>query len=164
MTVPRRGALALLVGAGLAGCGFRLRGAPSFAFERLHLAGFDARSPLREALEAQLPRLPLQLTAQRAQAQVVLEALKESHHKLAVASTAAGQVREWQLHLVLDYRLITPAEDVLLPATQLRLVRDLSTTEAATLAKEYEEADLRRAMQVEAVNLLLRRLAAVRLR
>ena len=59
MTVPRRGALALLAGAGLAGCGFRLRGAPSFAFERLHLAGFDPRSPLREALEAQLPRLPL---------------------------------------------------------------------------------------------------------
>lgn len=164
MSLPRRAALAWLAGAGLAGCGFHLRGAPSFAFERLHLAGFDPRSPLREALEAQLPRLPLQLTAQRAQAQVVLEALKESHHKLAVASTAAGQVREWQLHLVLDYRLVTPADDVLLPATQLRLVRDLSTTEAATLAKEYEEADLRRAMQFEAVNLLLRRLAAVRLR
>jgi len=162
MRMQRRAALAAL--ALLGGCGFRLRGAPSFAFERLHLAGFDPRSPLREALEAQLPRLPLQLTPQRAQAQVVLEALRESHHKLAVASTAAGQVREWQLHLVLDYRLITPAEDVLLPATQLRLVRDLSTTEAATLAKEYEEADLRRAMQVEAVNLLLRRLAAVRLR
>lgn len=167
MKLARRSALVALAGAaglGLAGCGFRLRGAPSFAFERLHLAGFDPRSPMRDALEARLARLPLQLTAQRAQAQVVLEALKESHHKQAVASTAAGQVREWQLHLVLEYRLITPADEVLLPQTQLHLTRDLSTTEALTLAKEYEETDLRRAMQVEAVNLLLRRLAAVRLR
>jgi LPS-assembly lipoprotein len=163
MGVARRALLAL-AGAGLSGCGFHLRGAPSFAFERLHLTGFADESPMRLALERQIKRLPLERVEVRAQAQVVLEALRESHHKVAVASTAAGQVREWQLHLALDYRLTTPQDDVLLPATQLRLTRDLSTTEAATLAKEYEEADLRRAMQAEAVTLLLRRLAAVRLR
>lgn len=163
MAVHRRAALGLVT-ALLAGCGFQLRQAPQLPMERLHLTGFAERSPLRQALERQLARTPVSVVTQRPQAQVVLEVLKESHHKVAVASTAAGQVRAWQLHLVLEYRLTTPQDEVLLPATALHLTRDLSTTEALTLAKEAEEADLRRAMQAEAVSLLLRRLAALKLK
>lgn len=155
--------LALLAAAGLAGCGFTPRGAPAFAFERLALVGFAPRSPMREALQRQLGRLPLKLV-ERTQAQVVLELQREFHGKTAVASTAAGQVREWQLVLELDYRLLTPSDELLLPSTPLRLTRDLSTTEAQALAKEQEEALLRRAMEQEAVGLLMRRLAAVRAR
>lgn len=162
--MQRRVLLSGLSAAGLAGCGFTPRRSPSFAFERLHLAGFAENSPMRLELDRHLARLPLERVALRAQAQVILEALKETHDKIAVVSTAAGQVREWQLQLLLDYRLVTPADEVLLATTQLRLTRDLTTTEAAALAKEREEADLRRAMQGEAVGLLLRRLAAVRLK
>lgn len=151
----------LLLALPLAGCGFTPRGAPSFAFERLALVGFAPRSPMREALVRQLSRLPLRLT-ERAQAQVVFELERELHDKSAVASTAAGQVREWQLLLELEYRLTTPSDELLLPRTELRLTRDLSTTEAQALAKEQEEALLRRAMEQEAVGLLMRRLAAVR--
>lgn len=119
---------------------------------------------MRHELDRHLARLPLERVALRAQAQVILEAIKETHDKIAVVSTSAGQVREWQLQLTLDYRLVTPSDEVLLAATTLRLTRDLTTTEAVALAKEREEADLRRAMQGEAVGLLLRRLAAVRLK
>ena len=145
----------------LGGCGFALRGAPSFAFQRLALTGFAPGSPIQEALKRQLTRLPLTVT-DRVQAQVVLECLDERHTKIAVVSTSAGQVREWQLQLSLDYRLTTPGDELLLPRTELRLTRDLTTTEAAALAKEREEADLRRAMQQDAVALLMRRLAAVK--
>ncbi|MFY8017532.1 MAG: LPS assembly lipoprotein LptE [Inhella sp.] len=145
----------------LAGCGFQLRGAPSFAFERLALTGFAPRSPVREALERQISQLPLKLVSV-AQAQVVLEVLREKQFRVAVASTPAALVREWQLTLELDYRLTTAGEEVLLPTTQLRISRDLSTTEARALAKEQEEDLLNRAMRQEAVGLLLRRLSAVR--
>lgn len=145
----------------LAGCGFAPRGRPSFAFERLALTGFAARSPVRDALQRQIERLPLRLV-DRSQAQVVLDMQRESHGKSAVASTAAGQVREWQLVLELQYRLVTAADELLLPSTSLRLTRDLSTTESQALAKEQEEAGLRRAMEQEAVGLLMRRLAAVK--
>ncbi|MBH9551735.1 LPS-assembly lipoprotein LptE [Inhella gelatinilytica] len=164
MAVHRRTALGLLPAALLAGCGFQLRQAPQLPMERLHLSGFGERSPLRLALERQLARTPVQVVPQRSQAQVVLEVLRESHHRVAVASTAAGQVRAWQLHLVLSYRLTTPQDEVLLPTSELHLTRDLSTTESLALAKEAEEADLRRAMHAEAVSLLLRRLAAIRLK
>lgn len=153
--------LALLGAASLAGCGFAPRGAPRFFFDRLALVGFAPRSPMRDALQRQIVRLPLQLV-DRAQAQVVLELQREFHGKSAVASTAAGQVREWQLVLELDYRLVNAADELLLPLTSLRLTRDLSTTESQALAKEQEEAGLRRAMEQEAVGLLMRRLAAIK--
>lgn len=145
----------------LSGCGFALRGAPAFAFERLALVGFAPRSPLQAALERQLQRGSVRVT-EVAQAQVVLELQRERASKTAVASTAAGQVREWQLLLELEYRLSTGAGELLLPTTALRLTRDLSTTESQALAKEQEEAGLRRAMEQEAVALLMRRLAAVK--
>jgi hypothetical protein len=63
-----------------------LRGAPSFAFERLALTGFAPRSPVREALERQISQLPLKLVSV-AQAQVVLEVLREKQFRVAVAST-----------------------------------------------------------------------------
>jgi LPS-assembly lipoprotein len=159
----QRRALLLLapLGLPLAGCGFQLRGAPTFPFERLTLTGFAPRSLMREALERQIATLPLQLVP-LAQAQVVLEVRREQQSRTAVASTPAALVREWQLTLELEYRLITPSDEVLLPVTQLRLSRDLSTTESQTLAKEQEENLLHRAMRQEAVGQLLRRLSAVR--
>jgi LPS-assembly lipoprotein len=145
----------------LAGCGFAPRGAPSFSFERLALRGFAPRSPLRAELERQLGRTSLR-RVEAAQAQVVLELQSERAVRSAVASTAAGEVREWQLLLEIEYRLMSGGDEMLLPTTQLRLTRDLSTTEAQALAKEQEEATLRRAMEQEAAALLMRRLAAVR--
>jgi len=146
---------------GLAACGFAPRGAPRFEFERLALVGFGSPSPVREALVRALGSLPLQVVA-APQSQVVLQVQREEHSKVAVASTAAGQVREWQLLLQLEYRVTTPGDELLLPTTQLRLTRDLTTTEAIALAKEREEAELRRAMVQDAVALLMRRLAAVK--
>ncbi len=157
----QRRALLLAAPLALAGCGFQLRGAPNFAFERLALVGFAPRSLMREALERQIAQLPLRLVPV-AQAQVVLEVLREKQSRTSVASTPAALVREWQLTLELDYRLTTAGDEILLPTTQLRLSRDLSTTEAQALAKEQEEGLLGRAMRQEAVGLLMRRLAAVR--
>lgn len=145
----------------LAGCGFAPRGAASFSFERLALRGFAPRSPLLAELERQLGRTALR-RVDVAQAQVVLEVQSERAAKSAVASTAAGEVREWQLLLELEYRLMSGSDEMLLPTTTLRLARDLSTTEAQALAKEQEEATLRRAMEQEAAALLMRRLAAVK--
>ncbi len=116
---------------------------------------------MQAALERQLARMPVRIT-EVAQAQVVLELQRERAIKTSVASTAAGQVREWQLLLELEYRLSTGAGELLLPSTSLRLTRDLSSTESQALGKEQEEAGLRRAMEQEAVNLLMRRLAAVK--
>jgi LPS-assembly lipoprotein len=94
---------------------------------------------------------------------VVLQALADVREKSVVASTAAGQVREFQLRLRFAFRADTPAGRALIAPAELLLTRDLSYNETATLGKQMEEAELFREMQADVVAQVLRRLAAVRL-
>ena len=158
----RRALIALTAAAGLGACGFELRRAPELRFRSIQLIGFRPRSPLAADLVASINASQTTLVVDSAaQAQVVLEALTDAREKSVVASTAAGQVRELQLRARLVFRLRTPADKVLIPATEISLKRDLSYTESAALAKEQEEALLYRAMQADIVAQVMRRLAAV---
>ncbi|ANH70909.1 hypothetical protein ABE85_24730 [Mitsuaria sp. 7] len=153
------------VGAGglLSGCGFELRKEPVYHFKTLALTGFIPHSPLAQELRRQVQRSTVRLVEDPNRADVIIDAEREIRDKTSVATTAAGQITEWQLRLSLDYSLRTAGGDILLPRTELRLTRDMNYSESAALAKEQEELSLQKAMQVEAVGLLLRRLAAVHL-
>jgi len=155
--------LFLLSATALAGCGFQLRRTPELHVHSIALTGFAADSLLAAELRRQISRTPVTLMADPNKAELVLEAQRESRDKVVEVQTSAGQVREWQLRLQVDFLVRTPAGEVLLPHTELRLTRDMNYTEAAALAKEQEEAQLFRAMQSDAVAQMLRRLAAVRL-
>ena len=158
----RRTLIALPAVAWLGGCGFELRRAPELRFRSVQLIGFRLRSPLAAELMASINASQTTLVVDSAaQAQVVLEALSDVREKSVVASTAAGQVRELQLRARLVFRLRTPADKELIPATEISLKRDLSYAESAALAKEQEEALLYRAMQADIVAQVMRRLAAV---
>lgn len=161
--MKRRTALLSLGAAALAGCGFELRREPELLFHSIALAGFKSGSAMAVELRRQLLRSPVKLIDDANRAELVLEALHETREKSVVVSTSAGQVREWQLKLNFDYQLRTPAGELLLPLTELRMTRDMNYTESQALAKEQEEALLYRAMQSDAVNQVMRRLAAVRL-
>jgi LPS-assembly lipoprotein len=159
----QRRKLLTLGAAALAGCGFELRREPELLFRTIALTGFRPGSPLAVELRRQLSRTPVKVVEDANRAEIVLEALLDAREKSVVVSTSAGQVREWQLRLQLDYLLRTPAGELLLPSTQLRMSREMNYTESQALAKEQEEAQLYRAMQSDAVNQVMRRLAAVRL-
>ncbi|MDN3918808.1 LPS assembly lipoprotein LptE [Roseateles violae] len=160
--MPTRRAV-LLVMLALAGCGFELRREPEFHFHSVALAGFKADSPLAADLRQQLGRSKLKLESDQNRAEVVIEAVRDTRDKTVVVSTSAGQVREWQLRLRMDYLLRTPSGELLLPRTELTMTREMNYTESQALAKEQEEAQLYRAMQSDAINQVMRRLAAVRL-
>lgn len=150
----------LAAGAFLAGCGFELRRAPALPFRSIALVGFAPRSPLADELRRELAS-SVQVIDAPARADVVFEALADTRERTVVASTAAGQVRELQLRVRLDFRLSTPKGKLLIEPTELLLARDMSYSESAALAKEQEETQLFRAMQSDIVNQVLRRLAAV---
>ena len=103
-----------------------------------------------------------EIVATPAQAQVVLHALTDRRERSVVASTTAGQVRELQLRVRLEFRLTTPGGRELIPTTELLMTRDMSYSETVALAKEYEEAQLVRAMQTDIVGQVMRRLAHVK--
>jgi LPS-assembly lipoprotein len=144
-----------------AGCGFELRAPPRLPFSSVALTGFAPRSPLAEALKAQLAQQARVLDAP-AKAEVVLHAIEDAREKSVVASTSAAQVREVQLRLRFQFRAHTPGGRELIPRAELLLRRDMSYSEVQALAKEAEEALLFREMEADLVAQVLRRLAAVK--
>ena len=163
----------------IAGCGFKLRVAPDFAFESIAINA-GPTSSLGNELKRQLaangkvagmgmpapppagtagaPAAPAPLP----NAQAVFDLLLEQREKVVVGLNATGQVREFQLRTRVQFRLRTPQGRELIPLTELLQTRDISFNEAAVLAKETEEALLYRDMQTDIVQQLLRRLAALR--
>ena len=168
----RRAGLLTLASAavgGLGACGFKLRGAQTFAFESLRMVGSETTPvavDLRRALQAagvsvfvsSTPTIPAGDTGQ-----VMLTVLADQRERVVVGQTAVGQVRELQLRTRFRFRLRTASGRQLLDDTELLLERDISFTETAVLAKEAEEALLFRDMQADIVQQVMRRLATVKL-
>lgn len=159
-------ALAVLLAA--AGCGFRLRQPPRFAFTRLGVA--EPASSLQRELQQQLRASGLELVAVGAAApggtgappEAVLTVLVDQRERAVVGSTAAGQVREFQLRVRFKFRLSTPAGKVLVDDSEILVQRDISYSETVALSKADEEAEMFRDMQADVVQQALRRLAAVK--
>jgi len=153
--------MAAVFSLGATACGFRLRGSTTLPFDTIYL-GFAPNS----ALGAELARnirasTQTQVITQRTQAQAQLEILGESREREVLALNAQGRVREFQLRLVLTFRLTDKSGRELIGPTALKAQRDVSFNDAQVLAKESEEALLYRDMQTDLVQQLLRRIAAV---
>ena len=158
--MARRGFL--LATAALAGCGFELRRAPELRFRTIQLVGFRPRSPLHDELRLNINASTTTLVVEgAAQAQVVLESIDDVREKVVVASSAVGQVTEFQLRERFNFRLRSVSGRELIPKTEILQNRDMSYTESAALGKEQEEAFLYRAMQSDIVSQVMRRLASV---
>jgi LPS-assembly lipoprotein len=161
--MQRRFVLALTPAALLSACGFELRRPPELQLKRVMLKGFDKRSPLAEELRRTLAAGGTQVVETTAQAEAVLESLRDSREQVVAAQTAAGQVRELTLRLHFKFRLATPADRELIGPSELVLTRDMSYSETTALAKEQEAEMLYRAMQNDVVLQVMRRLATVKL-
>jgi LPS-assembly lipoprotein len=162
VTAPPRRALLLATAALLSGCGFKLRQAPQLPFRTLALKGFKPTSPMAEALRQALAISQVQVLAEAAQAEVVLEAVSDTQERTVVASTSAALVREIALQARLQFKLITPAGKTLIGVSEVRLTRDMTFNEKDALAKQLEEQQIFRAMQQDMALQVLYRLAALR--
>ena len=162
----KRTLLAALACAPLAACGFRLRGAPQFAFHSLYIEappGSALARELRRTLQGAGSALTV-LTdpAQLPQAEAVLELQPEQRERVVVGLNSSGQVRELQLRMRLHFRLRGQDGREWIADTELLQQRDISYNETIALSKEGEEALLFRNMQTDVVQQLLRRLAAAK--
>lgn len=172
-------ALVMVVVVGLSGCGFKLRGEQTFAFETIAVLAPQngaVANELRRGLTKQL-REPSREPSSGSPAvtssgnattnpspagpQVLLTIVNEQREKTVVGVNAAGQVREFQLRIRVMFRLRSAQGRDLIPDTEILQSRDISFNETAVLAKEAEEGLLYRDMQTDIVQQLLRRLAVV---
>ena len=156
----RRECLSLGLVALLSGCGFQLRQPPKLAFASIALHGFAAGSLLGPQLKRELAK-QVRVLDDAAQAAVVLHVLEDRRERSVVAQTAAAQVRDLQLRVLLRFRVSTPAGRELVARAELLAKRELSYSETAALAKAAEEGELYREMQNDVVAQVMRRLATV---
>lgn len=151
-----------LASAGLAGCGFRLRGSQAFAFQRIAIQPQPGGAVAQELRRAFGPAVQV-LAAKDplTQAQLVLNVANEQREKIVVGVNTSGQVRELQLRMRVRLQLATAMGKEIIVGDDIMQQRDISYNESAALAKEAEEALLYRDMQSDIVQQILRRLAAI---
>jgi len=151
----------------LSACGFALRQAPDFAFGSIYVelpAGSQALGrELQRQLEMTEKLQVIKDAADRAKADVVLQVLQDARQRVVVGRDAAGNVSEFQLRFRLRFRVRTPAGKEVLPEVEIIRQIDQSYSDTAALSKDAEAQMLFADMQSDAVQQMLRRLAAIRL-
>ncbi|MBE0474595.1 LPS assembly lipoprotein LptE [Rhodoferax sp.] len=162
----RRAVLRLAIlaaaGAGLSGCGFRLRGSQAFSFRRIAILPQPGGAIAQELRASFGPGVRvLGAEDELKTAQLVLTLTDERREKSVVGVNVSGQVREFQLRLRVRLSLRTASGKEISVDDDIVQRRDISYNESAALAKEAEEALLYREMQTDVVQQILRRLATI---
>lgn len=159
----RRMSLKLLAVTGLAllsGCGFQLRGQSPLPFANAYVeagSGSVVAGQLRNYLGLQA-----KLADQRDKAEVVIRLTAENREKSILSLSGAGKVREYRLtHKITVSAVGADGKEMLAPS-DIKLTRDYSYSDEQILAKEAEEALLRKDMDDDTLRQILRRLAFVR--
>lgn len=151
--------LLLLVLLSLAGCGFHLRGAQPLPFHTLYIPGaiggiaLDLKRNIEAGTEAKVVTDPRTADA-------VLELSNERRDKIILSLSGTGRVREFRLRYSVNFRVHDGHGRDYIPLSTVELSRDVTYSDTEVLAKESEEQLLFNDMQADAVQQLLRRLAA----
>ena len=152
-------ALPLLLAVLLAGCGFQLRGDPATGLKTLHVPGAGVAQEIRRTLA----RGPTRVTPTAPEAEAHLKILAENREKTVHTITGSGRVYEFQLTLVVRYEMTVPGREMPVIAPSESVARRIITySEAAPTAKDAEEQDLFKDMQVELADRILRQVTIAR--
>jgi len=137
---------ALLATAPLAACGFRLRGSPRPGGQVEELGtvfveappGSEVAGPLRQQLRLR----EASLAADAASADLRIELLEERPGRRALAIDNSGKVDEYELSLLLRYRIVRRGEEPGEPA-ELRQARSYRFEQSQVLGADAEAEVLR---------------------
>jgi len=146
----------------LAGCGFHLRGAATFAFESVYVNSAGSPSFNNEMRRALTGASSALVSDTAAAAQVVLEIPVIQDDKEVLSLSSAGAVREFQLIKRVSFRLHDKDGADWMPAGEIVIRRAYTFNETQALARDLEEQRLQRDMQTDAIQQIVRRLQAAR--
>jgi LPS-assembly lipoprotein len=150
--------------AGLAGCGFQLRGNAALPAEMAvtYIQSAQPYSTLVDDFAAALQARNVSVTRQRSAATAVLRILDNEFEKRVLSVNTAGKVLEYELRQTLRFSVSTAGNLPLLEAQTVSLSRDYLYSNTDILGKEREDQTVRRTLQRNLVNMALLRLTAVR--
>lgn len=146
----------------LTGCGFKLRGAETFAFQRLYIQA-DPKSTLTLEVKRGVRFNPTtQIVNNLNEADAILQILSSKREQQVISLNTQGQVLEYRLVQQIQFSLRNNQQQFLIPPTELALSRDLTYNAAAVLAKEVEQTKLYQSMDEDMAQQIVRRLAAIK--
>jgi LPS-assembly lipoprotein len=144
----------------IAGCGFHLRGEAKYDFKSIFVSsppGLPFTTELRRSVQG---AGGVQIVPTAEQAEVILEVTSVTEDKEVLSLSGGGKVREFLLSTRVLFRVHDRAGNDWLPTSEVLIRRSYTYNDTEALAKEAEEARLRREMQSDAVQQIVRRLEA----
>ena len=164
MRVPFRIVLALLLAAIVAGCGFQLRGSLSgnLPYKSLYIAlpeTADVRIWLQRYISASGQT---KIVDSPKDAEAIFQQVRDSRIKTILSINSQGRVTEYRLQLDYRFRVVNQKGQVLVPANEINLTRDITFDDSNVLAKDLEEGLLWRDMNNDLVNQIMRRLTIIK--
>jgi LPS-assembly lipoprotein len=152
----------------LASCGFQLRGAANLPFTSVHVQapvsaalGGPSAPVVPDVVEG-LAKRGVQLKAKAEDADFSVRFLQVTFDKRVLSLSGSGRAREFELEYRIRYEFVDARQRVWGEPGEITIRRDFSYSESQALAKEAEERQLIRDMQLDAAGQILRRLQAVR--
>ena len=144
----------------LSACGFRLRGAVEVPAELkvVHIQGVGEFAPLSLELKKVLQRSGTQVLRSAADAQSVISISEENWRKRVLSVDAQGRAAEYELIYSFSFTVKKPDGEVLVPPQKIDLARDFRFDPDNVLAKDAEEAQIRKDMTSFAVRQMMRRI------
>lgn len=162
-TVASTSALArLLLVTLVAGCGFQLRGAPTFPPEMAatYIQAADRYTPFYEQLATVLRRNGITLMANPGAARTEVRILTDETGRRLLSVSARNVPNEYEVYYRLRFTVVVDGKEVV-PVEQLTLTRDFAFDETRVLGKSGEEQILRQAIAEDLVGLVTRRLSTI---
>lgn len=168
--VSRHLALTVAVASSLliTACGFQLRGAAPLPFQSVHVQapvsaalGGPSAPVVPDVIEG-LTKRGVQLKSKVEEADFSVRFLQVTFDKRVLSLSGSGRAREFELEYRIRYEFVDARQRVWGEPGEITIRRDFSYSESQALAKEAEERQLIRDMQLDAADQILRRLQAVR--
>lgn len=158
----RRLSLVVLALSLAAGCGFHLRGQEPLPaiFATPYVDAKDHYTPLYAALDERLRAAGARPVPNAADASAVIRLHVDDTGRDLLSVTADNKPGEYEVYYAAEFSVSNGATE-LLSRKQVKLTREYGYDESAVLAKEIEEATLRKALAEEIADQIMRRLAAL---
>ena len=157
----------------VASCGFHLRGAASYPFQSVYvqapttfgvgtLTVAGAGAPVVPDVIAGLSRNGIALKSKIEDADFSVRFLQVFFDKRVLSLSGGGRAREFELEYRVRYEFVDAKGRLWGEPGEITIRRDFSFAESQALAKEAEEGQLVRDMQLDAAAQILRRLQSVK--
>jgi LPS-assembly lipoprotein len=146
----------------IAGCGFHLRGDVALPFATVFVNGGQGTPLYPELVRRLRGESSTKLVEKAEEAEAIIDISSLVFDKQILSLSGGGKVREFMLTLKLVFRVHDGKGGEWLRSSEISLRRDYSYNDSQALAKEAEERGLVQAMYADALQQMMRRLAAAK--